>query len=192
MARKGPAQKTSLILPCPTPSRHSNEPITISSGAMTSPAMRRPLSVIVPSVPNTAPKVGVKGLPTCYQRIIRDCGPNNTVNGKPLEYSWSPATGIGGKGTRCALELDPLQGFHWSLPQTRWGQWLSGDVRRAPASPLFNAPTLIHAFVCLIEPSLEPAVLYEQSLVHRQLGPMAGDGDASRVYWASPSAYKND
>src|SRR5262245_66314675 len=110
MARKGPAQKTSLILPCPTPSRHSNEPITISSGAMTSPAMRRPLSVIVPSVPITAPEVGVKGSPACYQRIIRDCGLNNTVSNHRLEYSLSPATGIGERGPVAPLELDPLQG----------------------------------------------------------------------------------
>jgi len=48
MARKGPIQKMPLSLPCHTPSKHSHSPSRMRSGAITSPTIRRVLSVIVP------------------------------------------------------------------------------------------------------------------------------------------------
>jgi hypothetical protein len=67
---------------------------------MSEPTIRRPLSVIVPSLPITAPEIGLKGSLGGKQRIIWTCGRNNTVNGERLEYFLRVSAGIGGEPLR--------------------------------------------------------------------------------------------
>jgi hypothetical protein len=94
-AGKGPTQKISLILPCPTPSRHSNSPTRIRSGAMTSPTIRR---AFVSHWPTTAPEIGAKGFACLLLAIISTCGLNNTVNGKGLGVFLGHSNGDRGRG----------------------------------------------------------------------------------------------